>query len=136
MSSTNRFRKYESGYQKRKKKQRIDELTQSQKGAMDRFIIKESNVLSGNEAVDQGPALDSNIENDLRDGLTGTKNNVEVQEVPINNINVETDNDGDNSENIGDSFRPDIFDPRYWDSLNPKQIDILAQKGPRRDLSI
>ena len=103
---------------------------------MDRFIIKESNVLSGNEAVDQGPALDSNIENDLRDGQTGTENNAKVQEVPINNINVETDNDGDNSENIGDSFQPDIFDSRYWDSLNPKQIDILAQKGPRRDLSI
>jgi len=93
MSSTNRFRKYELGYQKRRKKQRIEELTQSQEGALDRFIIKESNVLSGNEAVDQGPALDSNIENDLRDGLTGTKNNAEVQEVPINNINVETDNE-------------------------------------------
>ena len=104
MSSTNRFRKYESGYQKRKKKQIIEELTQSQKGAMDRFIIKESNVLSGNEAVDHGPALDSNIENDLRDGQTGTENNAEVQEVPINNINVETHNDGDNSEIIGDSF--------------------------------
>jgi len=86
MSSTNRFRKYESGYQKRKKKQIIEELTQSQKGGMDRFIIKESNVLSSNEAVDQGPALDSNIENDLRDGQTGTENNAEVQEVPINNI--------------------------------------------------
>ena len=34
---------------------------------MDRFIIKESNVLSSNEAVDQGPTLDSNIENDPRD---------------------------------------------------------------------
>ena len=40
---------------------------------MDRFIIKESNVLFGNETVDQGPALDSNIENDLRDGQTGTE---------------------------------------------------------------
>ena len=86
MSSTNRFRKYESGYQKCKKKQRIEELTQSKKGAMDRFIIKESNMLSGNEAVDQGPALDSNIENDVRDGQTGIENNAEVQEVPINNI--------------------------------------------------
>ena len=37
---------------------------------------------------------------------------------------------------VDDSFQPDIFDPRYWDSLDPKQIDILAQKGPRRDLSI
>ena len=91
----NRFRKYKSGSQKRKKKQRIEELTQTQKGAMDRFIVKESNVLSGNEAVDQGPALDSNIENDLRDGQTGTENNAEVQEVLINNTNVETANDGE-----------------------------------------
>jgi hypothetical protein len=58
---------------------------------------------------------------------------------------------GENGENIGatnfdvntppvadvnDSFQPDIFDPRYWDSLDPKQIDILAQQGPKRDMSI
>jgi hypothetical protein len=65
MSSSNRIRKFESGSQKRKKKQRIEKLTQSQKGSMDRFVIKESNVLSGNEqaeasneVVDQGPALE------------------------------------------------------------------------------
>jgi hypothetical protein len=34
------------------------------------------------------------------------------------------------------SFLPDIFDPRYWDSLNQNQIDILLLKGPKRDLSI
>jgi hypothetical protein len=57
-------------------------------------------VLSDNEVVGQGPALDSNNENDLRDDQTETENNVEVQEVPINNTNVETDNNGDNNENI------------------------------------
>ena len=44
MSSTNQSRKYDSGYQKCKKKQIIDDLKQSQKGAMQRFIIKESSV--------------------------------------------------------------------------------------------
>jgi len=39
------------------------------------------------------------------------QNNVEVQEVANNNTNVETNNDSDESENIGDSFQPDIFDP-------------------------
>jgi len=63
----NRFRKYKSGSQKRKKKQRIEELAQSQKGAMDRFIIKESQMPSGNQTLDEAPALDSNIENDPRD---------------------------------------------------------------------
>ena len=45
MSSANRSRKYDSGSPKRKRKQRIEDLTQSQKGAMDRFIIKESQVV-------------------------------------------------------------------------------------------
>jgi hypothetical protein len=36
MSSVNRSRKYDSGYQKHKRKQRTEDLTQSQKGAMNR----------------------------------------------------------------------------------------------------
>ena len=44
MPSANRSRKYDSVSQKRKRKQRIEDLTQSPKGAMDRFIIKESQV--------------------------------------------------------------------------------------------
>jgi hypothetical protein len=60
---------------------------------------------------------------------------------PIPNIaeahSLETDvdnADGIDSEPV--SFQPDIFDPRYWDSLDKKMIDMLVQKGPRRDLSI
>jgi hypothetical protein len=45
--------------------------------------------------------------------------------------------DSSHAANVDDvSFQPDIFDPRYWDSLDPKQIDILAEKGHKRDLSI
>jgi hypothetical protein len=38
------------------------------------------------------------------------------------------DNSGDNLNtspiaDVNDSFQPDIFDPRYWDSLEPKQVD-------------
>jgi hypothetical protein len=45
--------------------------------------------------------------------------------------------DSSHAANIDDSsFQPNICDPRYWDSLNPKQVDILALKGPKRDLSI
>ena len=57
MSSANRSRKYESGYQKRKKKQRLEDLAQSQKGAIDRFIVKESQVPSDNQTLDPGPAI-------------------------------------------------------------------------------
>jgi hypothetical protein len=37
----------------RTKKQRIEELTLSQKGAMDRFIIKESQMSSSNQTLDK-----------------------------------------------------------------------------------
>ena len=130
---------------KSKKNQRLDDLTQSQKGAMDRFIVKESQVSSNNHILNQSPALDSNVDNDPRDGDPQTENNVGVEEVPIGSTNIEMDGNGDNvgatniemdDNNNGDSFQPDIFDPRYWDSLDTKQIDILAQKGPKRDLSI
>ena len=42
MSFANQSRKYDYSSQKRKKKQRLDDLTQSRKGAMDRFIVKKS----------------------------------------------------------------------------------------------
>jgi hypothetical protein len=74
-------RKYESGFQKCKKKQRIENLTQSQKGSMDRFVIKESQVSSVNQSADpnQGHTADN-----------------EVQDVPTNNINIGMDINGDN----------------------------------------
>jgi hypothetical protein len=46
MSSTNRSRKIESGWKKRKKKQRIEKLIQSQKRATGMFITKQSQVSS------------------------------------------------------------------------------------------
>ena len=47
-----RNRKYESGYEKRKKKKRIEELTQSQKGALHSFFAKESQISSENHIID------------------------------------------------------------------------------------
>ena len=149
MSSSNRIRKYDSGNQKRKKKQRIEELTQSQKGAMERFIIKEPQISSPN-AIDQNTAQDTETANDHND------NEIERENIVSNDNELETENivdeqgpnniydtsmavnlDSSHAANIDDSsFQPDIFDPRYWDSLNPKQVDILALKGPKRDLSI
>ena len=99
---------------------------------MDKFVRKESQVSTDND------------DNDPRDGQMETENIVGVEEVLIDNTNIEMDNNADNIganstspiADVNDSFQPDIFDPRYWDSLDHKQIDILAQKDPRRDLSI
>lgn len=45
------LRKHESGYQKRLKKQKADELTQSQLGDMDKFVVKKPRVSSDNIVI-------------------------------------------------------------------------------------
>ncbi|PUZ75288.1 hypothetical protein GQ55_1G147200 [Panicum hallii var. hallii] len=131
--SSNRIRKYESGHQKRQKRQRREEFLQSQRGLLDKFVIKEPQVTPSDNQIQE----------------TGNHPNI-VETEPENNSEQVFDNTNDldssptaaniddaTTSNIGDSsFQPDIFDPRYWDSLNSKQIDILAEKGPKRDLSI
>jgi hypothetical protein len=76
MSSTNHSRKFESGSQKRKKKQRIEKLVQSQQGAMDRFITKQSQVSSDNPTPDNDP-------------IDPLENNVEVEEALPDNTNTQ-----------------------------------------------
>jgi hypothetical protein len=104
------------------------------KGSMDRFVQKESQVSSANQTLEQDPTIDIdnavNINDGPRDDQTEIENNFEVADRIMNNIiSPIADVGGD------DTFQPDIFDPRYWDSLNPRQIDILIEKGPKRDLS-
>jgi hypothetical protein len=64
MSSANWSKKFESGWQKRKKKQRIEDLIQSQKGAKNRSVTKQSQVSYDNPTPYQGQAIVSNIDND------------------------------------------------------------------------
>ncbi|KAJ1254500.1 hypothetical protein BS78_K048800 [Paspalum vaginatum] len=136
MSYSNRVRKYDSGHQKRKKRQRIEELTQSQKGAMERFIIKEPQVFSPNNQADDN-ATAQEIPIDRNDGETETGNIIEQAPGSVDDPSFHVHLDSSHAANVdATSFQPDIFDPRYWDSLNPKQVDILAEKGPKRDLSV
>jgi hypothetical protein len=71
--------------------------------------------------IDIEATPNNDVINDTINDHTETENNVEIEDIII---------DAD------DSFQPDIFDPRYCDSLDSKQIDILSQRGPRRDLSV
>jgi hypothetical protein len=54
--------KRQSGYEKKKKRQRLEAAAQSQKGALDRFVVKESRINSENETsdatVDDGHGVD------------------------------------------------------------------------------
>ena len=125
--------KHQSGAYKRKKKAEEEKLiNKSHKGRMDKFVKKSTaKVSSGNHFIDPSTlALAIVPYNDSRDSQTET-NNMDVEE-----DNIDVDLNSSPREDVDDSFRSDIFDPRNWDSLNSKQIDILAQKGPKTDKSV
>ncbi|XP_050876335.1 uncharacterized protein LOC127080045 [Lathyrus oleraceus] len=131
-------RKYECENDKRKKKKKIEELIQSQVGALDKFIIKEPQVSNESHYVD-------NIDVGFLDNVPFENDNLYI--VPIENDNLDSvpivdevnNDDVDNLEEINnddDNVDYDIFDPRNWDRLQPKMVDLLVAKGPKRDNSI
>ena len=119
------------------RRDRLEAAAQSQKGALDRFVVRESQPDDrvnddhghGDAAVDQAETPATTI-------VHGDDANVaDNQDHDASN----TDPSGNYAkivEDINNSFHLDIFDPRTWDALDPKTIDILLQKGPKRDLSI
>jgi hypothetical protein len=132
--------KCQSGAEKKKKRQRLEAATQSQKGALDRFVVKEPQINSENQTpdanVDDGHG-DNAVEVEVRtaehdegdDGNSGD----ELDEGNDANIGVEGNdtnigvegNEATVRDDTNSSSHPDIFDPRYWDDLDPKMIDIL-----------
>ena len=113
-------RKFASGIEKRRKKKHQDELIESQKGAMDRFIQKETPGPSRNteelaivivEQQDEGISQENmNISDD--------DNNVSRENSPVT----------DHEELV---FSVDIYDPR-----NLENLDILVEKGPIREQNL
>uniref|UniRef100_A0ACD5YHS3 Uncharacterized protein n=2 Tax=Avena sativa TaxID=4498 RepID=A0ACD5YHS3_AVESA len=79
-----------------------------------------------------------------------------TSEVIMLNMDVDSNSNGDDIDANGDDtdvvpeessshdnaidanayLQPDIFDARNWGALDPKAIDVLVEKGPKRDLSI
>jgi len=48
---SSRIRKYDSGHEKRKKKKRLEQFAQTQKGALNRFVVKQSQTSGENQIV-------------------------------------------------------------------------------------
>ena len=139
--------KCQSGAEKKKKRKRLEAESRSQKGALDRFVVKRPQINSEN----QTPV--ANVDDDHDDAVEIEAHTAEFDESDDANTDDEDNNDNigaeGNDANTGvegneatvcndnsSSFQHDIFDPRCWDGLDAKTRDILVQKGPKRDLSI
>jgi hypothetical protein len=65
-------------------------LSRTMKGSMDRFVLKESQVSSANQTLEQDPTIDIDnnvdIDDDPRDDQTEIKNNFEVLNHITDNI--------------------------------------------------
>ncbi|GJV49544.1 hypothetical protein Tco_1439756, partial [Tanacetum coccineum] len=131
------IRKQKFGYAKRLEKKKAEQLTQSQSGTMDNFVIKTPHVsFSNNEDVGNVGGGDNNDEHvDMNVDEDGV-NNIDVNHEDVDDVNnedvddVKLDNDDDDDVNV------DIFDPRNWDSLSSDMIKHLVAGGPKRDKSI
>ncbi|XP_057432437.1 uncharacterized protein LOC130725206 [Lotus japonicus] len=86
-----KIRKFDSGCEKRKKKKRLDELTRSQSGALNKFIIREPQIPIENQNVDVGIIEKMvSIENmEENDNVNATENdNLDAEDMEKNaNVN-------------------------------------------------
>ncbi|XP_042396901.1 zinc finger MYM-type protein 1-like [Zingiber officinale] len=137
-------RKYLSGHDKRKKRKRVEEFIESQRGAIDRFIVKESKNSSLEDLVNEekqennGNELHEGlaIENDIEGDVNEIEDNESGDDLDFKNNYSESDDDAINevNEEPSSSIPLDIFDPKNWENLDPKWKDQLVEKGPIRDV--
>ncbi|PNT68848.1 hypothetical protein BRADI_3g46138v3, partial [Brachypodium distachyon] len=118
-------KKHLSGCEKRKKRKRVDQLIESQRGALHRFVSRNVNtVQSGVPCVEEQQPDES--ENTVQE-------NVAIE-------NSENFSDHEHPGNIDpdeqESSRFDIYDPRTWDNFDNKSRDILIEKGPTRECNL
>ncbi|KAI5349579.1 hypothetical protein L3X38_002467 [Prunus dulcis] len=129
-TTQNRIVIFKSQFKFRKRK--IEELTQSQRGALDRFVVREShatideNIFNEQEQddVEELQDIENNMdecvgnaeqnENDDNENADIDDHNEDVEDVDIENHNNENVTDLFNEE-PSQSIPLDIYDPRNWE---------------------
>ncbi|CAL5192412.1 unnamed protein product [Lathyrus oleraceus] len=151
-------RKYESGYEKMKKKQKVEKLIESHCGGLDKFVIvhkKDAEAgLIGENVIEQPPLdnTDNGVEQPPRDDTDNGENVIEqphinntdntnsynfVQELEDNilEIGVEGNVEHNNTSsevptNIYDSgLWKNIYDSGLWKNIDGKFRDLMIEKG-------
>ena len=129
-------RKYLSGFEKRKKKQRIDNLIQSQARALDKFFCDKKQPESSSLVEDVESEEQINLGNKEQEDL-GNENEEDLMNEKSNECLDDSDNenmdDGCQNEEMNFECGPrNIDDPSNWDQIDQKFIDFIVERGPIR----
>lgn len=115
-------RKYVSGWEKLKKKQKIEKFMQSQTGALDKFIFKLNET--GNER-----------ENENEEALIEDENLVHQDDINENDNEEGLNKEHENlvNEESSNEYGPlNIYDPGNWDKIGRNHRELLVERGPIR----
>uniref|UniRef100_A0A7N0RDT9 DUF4371 domain-containing protein n=1 Tax=Kalanchoe fedtschenkoi TaxID=63787 RepID=A0A7N0RDT9_KALFE len=122
------------------RRQKIENFIKSQQGALDKFVVKESQISLDNENIDV--KLDENF-----DSVNNVVSNDDDHFI-VDHSDTDDNDDIDSTHSLGgkeciknlnddrqnEEHSNSHFDPRYWNALDSKMIDTLAVKGPKRDI--
>uniref|UniRef100_A0A7N1A6H0 HAT C-terminal dimerisation domain-containing protein n=1 Tax=Kalanchoe fedtschenkoi TaxID=63787 RepID=A0A7N1A6H0_KALFE len=139
---SSKIRKFESGNEKLKKKKKVENLIKYQQGALHKFVVKElqpsleseniNRTLDADETTNEQNINFSDDEHSSDNHSDSDNNNRKDDNEDSDSIHpldsrtsIENLNYDDN-DNESLSFHIDIFDPRCWDVLDSKMIDVLA----------
>ena len=111
-----------SGAQNRKRKKRQEEIAQSMRGFLNRFVVRQPNE----NIVCDANACDMNACDMNACDVNACDNN--ACDANACDMNVCDENACDTKENVCDDIGLNIFDPRVWDMLNSKSKDLLVEK--------
>ncbi|XP_033133742.1 zinc finger MYM-type protein 1 [Brassica rapa] len=113
-----------SGCQKRKKKRLRELFIESQRGSLDKFVIKKN--------------ADENLKSDCVDNIHESNDHfgdgnsrLSEHDNVINASTVESPNFCEEP-----SSYLDVYDPRSWENLDNKMRDVLIEKGPKREMNL
>ncbi|XP_058223043.1 uncharacterized protein LOC131332765 [Rhododendron vialii] len=134
-----KIRKYMSGFEKRKRKRRVDELIQSQAGALDRFISsnkqeessnlnEEQEILVNEEQEIVGNEGQENLGNEGQENL-GNQEHKESNERVDESGHEGVDNDSQHEDMSFERGVRNIDDPSNWDKIDQKFIDFIQDEN-------
>ncbi|KAJ3672960.1 hypothetical protein LUZ60_006334 [Juncus effusus] len=132
-------RTFMSGYEKRKKKERVEREKQSQRGAMNKYVMASKPTENPDDELELDE-VEENLNDELDDEINEWLSMNNACENSVNEGVENLENEGvENLVNEGDEMNVEceslnIDDPANWGHITQSLRDLLVERGPlKRD---